>query len=70
MVISFGSFFGKKDSWNLKNNNMKFFDKEEVYTLFEDFEIICFYEKDEDGTTAIGKKKHWHIYYVIAKKKI
>lgn len=68
MVILLGSFFGKKDSWNRKQNNMTFFSKEEVLNLFEDFEIISFFEKDENGKTVLGKEKHWNIFYVIAKK--
>lgn len=68
MVILLGSFLGKKDSWNRKQNNMTFFSKEEVLNLFEDFEIISFFEKDENGKTVLGKEKHWNIFYVIAKK--
>ena len=64
----FGSFFGKSDSWNKIENNMIFFSKDKVLKLFKEFKIIYFNEKDEDGKTALGKKKHWNIFYVMAKK--
>lgn len=49
---------------------MVFLLKEEVLELFRDFDIIYFKEIEEDKKTALGVKKHWHIYKVIAKKKI
>lgn len=48
---------------------MVFLEKEEVYELFNEFDIITFKEIDKDGTTGLGKKKHWHLFNVIAKKK-
>ena len=47
---------------------MVFLSKEEVLTLFKNFEIIDFQEKEYDGKTGLGKIKHWHVYDVIAKK--
>ena len=40
----------------------------QVIELFKDFEIIEFKEVEKDGTTGLGKMKHWHIFDVIAKK--
>ena len=48
---------------------MVFLSKTEVLELFKNFDIINFKEKEEDKKTALGVKKHWHIYDVIAKKK-
>ena len=48
---------------------MVFLTKKEVIELFEDFEIITFKEIEKDGLTGLGKKKHWHIFDIIAKKK-
>ena len=47
---------------------MTFFSKDKVLKLLKEFKIIYFNEKDEDGKTALGKKKHWNIFYVMAKK--
>ena len=38
--------------------------------LFKNFDIIHFKEIEEDRKTALGVEKHWHIYDVIAKKKL
>ena len=47
---------------------MTFFSKDKVLELFKEFKIIYFNEKDEYGKTALGKKKHWNIFYVMARK--
>lgn len=63
-------FFGTKDSWVEIKPKMVFLSKTEVLELFKDFDIIHFKEIEEDKKTALGVMKHWHIYNVIAKKKI
>ncbi|MGN1299460.1 MAG: hypothetical protein ACI4UE_05735 [Candidatus Scatovivens sp.] len=47
---------------------MTFLSKKEVYELLNDFNIIYFKEKEFEGKTAIGKNKHWHVFYIIAQK--
>lgn len=64
-----GNFFGVNDSWRKVKQNMTFLTKEEVEQLFSDFSIMQWKEREEDGVTAIGEQKHWHIYEVIAKKR-
>ena len=64
------TFFGTKDSWVEIKPKMVFLSKTEVLELFKDFDIIHFKEIEEDKKTALGVMKHWHIYDVIAKKKI
>ena len=64
-----GTFFGLNDSWVDMKENVVFLSKEQVLELFENsFEIIKFEEIEEDGKTALGTEKHWHIYEIIAKK--
>lgn len=63
-----GNFFGINDTW-ANRPNMTFFTKEEVIRLFSSFEIIKFKEVEENGKTALGVEKHWHVFNVIAKKK-
>lgn len=62
-----GVFFGKNDEW-AKFGDMTFLEKEKIDSLFNNFKVEYFHEKDEEGETAIGEKKHWHVYSVIAKK--
>ena len=49
---------------------MVFLSKTEVLELFKDFDIIYFKEIEEDKKTALGVMIHWHIYDIIAKKKL
>ncbi len=62
-----GNFFGLNDSWAI-NKAMTFLSETDVRKLFTKFTIEIFEERDEDGTTAIGETKHWHVYSVIARK--
>ena len=64
-----GNFFGINDEWKSTKEEMTFLTKEQVIELFKDFEIIEFKEVEKDGTTVLGKMKHWHIFNVIAKKR-
>lgn len=64
-----GNFFGVNDSWSKYKLNMSFFTKDEVISLFSEFEIINFKEVERDGTTGLNKMKHLHLFIVIARKK-
>lgn len=63
-----GQFFGINDSWNLPESNMVFHTKEEIGKLLFPLEIIELKEEEYDGETALGKKKHWHVFHFIVKK--
>jgi len=41
----------------------------EVDELLRPFEVEWLDEVDEDGSTAIGTRKHWHLYHVVARKR-
>lgn len=62
-----GNFFGVNDEW-ADSEKMTFHTQEEILKLFDKFEIEYFHERDEDGTTASGQAKHWHVFSVIARK--
>ncbi len=62
-----GQFFGKNDGW-AQNPNMTFHTKAEIETLLSRFDTLSFSETKEDGTTANGAPKHWHIFEIIARK--
>lgn len=63
-----GNFFGIHDSWAKNKMQMTFFDEKEINDLFKNFEIIKFKEIEEDGIIGLKRKKHWHIFILIAKK--
>lgn len=64
-----GNFFGINDEWKNTKEEMTFLTKEQVIDLFKEFEITEFKEIEKDALTGLGKKKHWHIFDVIAMKK-
>jgi SAM-dependent methyltransferase len=63
-----GRFFGPNDSFNKGNGKMTFVTKDELLKMFEDFKILEIVETEKDGTTGLGKPKHWHIIDIIVKK--
>jgi SAM-dependent methyltransferase len=62
-----GHVFGPHDSWADKPD-MTFHTREDVETMFAEFEIEQLHEQDEDGE-AVGGPKHWHVFHVIARKR-
>ena len=62
-----GHFFGVHDGW-ITDSGMTFHTRTHVKKLLRGFEKELFLEKEWDGTTASGKKKHWHVYSVVARK--
>lgn len=65
-----GNFFGVNDEWNGNKENMVFLNKEQVIELLEGFDIIDFEEDEANRKTGMGKMKHWHLFWVIARKNI
>jgi SAM-dependent methyltransferase len=62
-------FLGSTDSWvKSPAHEVTAFTRDEVMGLLTEFDIISFFERDEDGKTALGREKHWHTYSVIAVK--
>lgn len=64
-----GDFLGTDDSWEpMAGRPLTRLQQPEVEALFEGFEILKCYERNEPGKTAIGRSKHWHTYTVLARK--
>jgi membrane dipeptidase len=61
-----GQFFGPNDDW--ANAGLLIHTRVEVEGLFDGFEIEHLEEEDADGTTTVGKTKHWHLFHVVARK--
>ncbi len=64
-----GDLLGVHDSWvNSPDHDVSAFTASEVDELFAGFKIIYRHERDEQGKTALGRSKHWHMHTVIARK--
>lgn len=66
--IFVGQFFGTNDTWNTPETSMTFLTREQVLNQLTGLEILELDEEDQDGTTANGSPKHWHVYHIIARK--
>lgn len=65
-----GDFMGLKDSWaNNYRSVTTAFSEENIRKLFTNFEVVRFYERDEQAPTSLGKLKHWHTFSVVAIKR-
>jgi SAM-dependent methyltransferase len=62
-----GCFFGDRDEWVTKPG-MTFHTGHQVKVLLSKFETEFFGEEERDGTTAVGQKKHWHVFSVVARR--
>jgi tellurite methyltransferase len=62
-----GQFLGVNDTWAERGFTVH--RKEEVERLLGSFETLLFKEEEQDGETAIGEHKHWHVFHVIARKR-
>lgn len=64
-----GHLFGDRDSW-ATDSTMNYHTLSDVKSLLQPFEVELFTEEDHPGKTALGKSKHWHIFHIVARKKI
>jgi len=62
------TFFGKRDEWNVPGTEQNFSTRTDVEHMFSRWEIIELTEVEEDGHTADGTPKHWHVFHVIARR--
>ena len=62
-----GQLFGDHDEW-AADPELTFLTRAEALALLEPFELERFDEEDEDGKTALGDAKHWHVFHVVARR--
>jgi hypothetical protein len=67
-AIFTGQFFGVHDEWNVPERKMTFHTLEQAKEQLSGFEVLEFQEKENDGPTALGKMKHWHVFHFIVRK--
>lgn len=65
-----GHFMGPNDSWaKMARGDITVHTCANLDELFKHtFRIVDVYEHNSEGTTLVGKKKHWHTYSVVAQK--
>lgn len=62
-----GDFMGTEDDWaSGYRRETTPLTEAQVRELFSNFDIIRFHERNEQGSTALGRMKHWHTYTVVA----
>jgi SAM-dependent methyltransferase len=62
-----GQLFGDHDEW-AADPELSFQTREQALALLGPFELERFDEEDADGKTALGERKHWHVFHVIARR--
>jgi tellurite methyltransferase len=62
-----GHLFGVRDEW-APAPDMTFFTREEAEALFDGFEFESFEEIDREGPGALVASKHWHGFFVVARR--
>ena len=62
-----GQLFGVHDDW-ASLADMTFHTREGVERLLEGLEVERLQEVDEDGRTAVGDEKHWHVFHIVARR--
>jgi tellurite methyltransferase len=62
-----GHLFGDRDGWS-DEDELTFQTRAEVEALLALLEVERLDEIEEDGTTATGKDKHWHLFHLVARK--
>lgn len=63
-----GQLFGDRDGWS-DEEDMTFQTRAEVEALLSCLEIELLDEVEEDGATAVGEAKHWHLFHVVARRR-
>jgi SAM-dependent methyltransferase len=63
-----GQLFGERDEW-ASNRELTFHTRTEAEALFNGFDLERFDEVEEDGQTALGEAKHWHLFHVVARRR-
>jgi tellurite methyltransferase len=62
-----GQLFGDRDSWTVFPDRTHH-TRQQVEALLQPFEVEWLDEEEHPGVTAIGEKKYWHIFHIVARK--
>ncbi|BAN47015.1 bifunctional 2-polyprenyl-6-hydroxyphenol methylase/3-demethylubiquinol 3-O-methyltransferase UbiG [Metapseudomonas resinovorans] len=61
-----GHLFGERDDW--ADNGITILRRRQLEELLSGWEVLMLEEKEEDGITAKGRNKHWHLFSVVARR--
>jgi SAM-dependent methyltransferase len=61
-----GQLFGDRDGW-ASDPALSFHRRADVEEMLQPFQLERFDEIEEDGKTAVGEPKHWHIFHIARK---
>ena len=62
-----GQLFGDRDGWATQPD-MSFQTRQDAEAMLLGLGVEQFNEVEEDGKTAVGDPKHWHLFHVVARK--
>jgi hypothetical protein len=62
-----GQLFGDRDGWS-DVDEMTFLTRASLDELLDGLDIERLDEVEEDGPTAIGDTKHWHLFHLVVRK--
>ena len=63
-----GQLFGDRDGWS-DEDEMTFLTRGSLDELVATLDVERLDEVEEDGRTALGEAKHWHLYHLVARKR-
>jgi len=68
-----GQLFGDRDGWatggaSPAKGEITFHTRDEVETLVAPYDVERLDEIEEDGQTAVGDPKHWHVFHLVLRK--
>lgn len=61
-----GQLFGPNDDF--AKRGIVVLTRAEVEAMLDGLDIVRLDEVEEDGTTAVGDGKHWHIFHIVARE--
>lgn len=61
--------YGERDSW-FGDPTISFFTREKVQSMLSSLEVELLEEEEDDSTTPRGTPKHWHIFHIVARRRL
>ena len=61
-----GHLLGERDDW--ADNGITILRRAQLEELLSGWEVLMLEEKEEDGVTAKGRNKRWHLFSVVARR--
>lgn len=62
-----GQLFGERDGW--ASRGVTVVAAAALEQLLQDWQVLQHVEEEEDGHTAVGRSKHWHIHHLVLQRR-